>query len=211
MCGAFFYRSLPYIYAFLCIAEIGVAIFFLQHLIRSSLDDDHNDTSTTQTINMTTYTTIDPIITTNILPYNTTTDFPPEGIKLYMIAFGIGLLGSIVPLFTGLILLISTQVCCLCLIMKRCRRPFLRFISLNCNCPCYIPRPKLRFQVRIVFHIICLLLRVTAVIMYKILDMDGWVPTKAGSLAINVTVICFTLPDFDNSIGYIPLSGMVGV
>lgn len=43
-----------------------------------------------------------------------------------------------------------------------------RFISLSCNCPCYVARPKLRFQVRFFLVILFFGLRLTATILYSI-------------------------------------------
>ncbi len=47
-----------------------------------------------------------------------------------------------------------------------CSPPMNRFVALNCNCPCYIPRPRLRFIVRLFFLIVSILLRVLATILY---------------------------------------------
>ncbi|CAF2883104.1 unnamed protein product [Rotaria sp. Silwood2] len=47
-----------------------------------------------------------------------------------------------------------------------CSRPMNRFVALNCNCPCYIPRPRLRFIVRLVFLLFSILLRILAIILY---------------------------------------------
>jgi hypothetical protein len=41
-----------------------------------------------------------------------------------------------------------------------------RFISFDCNCPCYKARPKLRFRVRFVFLFLCLVLRGAAIYLY---------------------------------------------
>ncbi|CAF0978314.1 unnamed protein product [Rotaria sordida] len=45
-------------------------------------------------------------------------------------------------------------------------RPIQRFILFNCNCPCYIARPKLRFLVRFLFITISIGLRLLAIILY---------------------------------------------
>lgn len=47
------------------------------------------------------------------------------------------------------------------------KRMFRRIITMNCLCPCYIPRPRLRFIIRFVFHIICILCRIAAIIVFE--------------------------------------------
>ncbi|CAF4756525.1 unnamed protein product [Rotaria sp. Silwood1] len=42
-----------------------------------------------------------------------------------------------------------------------------RFITLDCNCPCYRARPKIRFRLRFDFLFICLILRGAAIYLYK--------------------------------------------
>ncbi|CAF1091682.1 unnamed protein product [Adineta ricciae] len=41
-----------------------------------------------------------------------------------------------------------------------------RFISFDCNCPCYRARPKLRFRLRAIFLSLCILLRGMAIYLY---------------------------------------------
>ncbi|CAF3678821.1 unnamed protein product [Rotaria sp. Silwood1] len=45
-------------------------------------------------------------------------------------------------------------------------RPIQRFLLFNCNCPCYIARPKWRFLVRFLFITISIGLRLLAIILY---------------------------------------------
>ena len=45
-----------------------------------------------------------------------------------------------------------------------------RFVTLNCNCPCYRARPALRFGLRVNFLLICLVLRLTATYLYYWLE-----------------------------------------
>ncbi|CAF4228023.1 unnamed protein product, partial [Rotaria sordida] len=53
-----------------------------------------------------------------------------------------------------------------CAVFLLCSRPMNRFVALNCNCPCYIPRPRLRFLVRLALLLFAILLRVLAIILY---------------------------------------------
>lgn len=60
-----------------------------------------------------------------------------------------------------------------------------RFIILDCNCPCYQPRPKRRFQVRLGYLILCFILRIIAIALYasaRFTDQSG------EALAILVTI-----------------------
>lgn len=72
----------------------------------------------------------------------------------------------------------------------------MRFISLNCNCPCYIPRPKLRFTIRIGFHLFCIILRITAVIAYDIMYDLSSDPAKRELLhfLLLITGMCLIFP-----------------
>lgn len=160
MFGAMFYRAMPYIYALLCILEVASNIYLARTVAETWITDE-NATITTST-------------TTTAISTTTSSTFLPDGISLlHVIAFGIALIGSFVPIFTGLILILSVPFCCCCLLVAGLRRPFLRFVSLSCLCPCYIPRPKLRFTVRIGFHTVCMSLRIAAVILYGLLYLNA--------------------------------------
>jgi hypothetical protein len=100
-------------------------------------------------------------------------------------------IGSLVPTFMGIIigvvllivaLKILLTICCndknkvrpaddpsvalACTRFLLCSRPMNRFVAINCNCPFYIPRPRLRFIVRLVFLLFSILLRILAIILY---------------------------------------------
>jgi hypothetical protein len=64
-----------------------------------------------------------------------------------------------------------------------------RFISLDCNCPCYKARPRLRFLVRFVVLVIFFILRIIAISMYLSVDSNY---TRAGSIAslTAITLAC---------------------
>lgn len=179
MCCSIFYRSLPYLYALIGILEVCTNILLARAVIKTWPSDDKNSTMITATttipitLQATRRTTFE---TTTTMDISTTTwePFAFDEIPLaHLIAFGTAFIGSIVPIFTGLVLLFSLFGCCLCFAIESCRRPYLRFISLNCNCPCYVPRPKLRFRIRIGFHFFCIILRIIATMMYGILYMEA--------------------------------------
>jgi hypothetical protein len=110
------------------------------------------------------------------------------------IAFILDWTSSIMGIFMGIFMLIFLAVlqcgCCLACVYaicrtgsagngKNCCRSFgclkaaQRFISLDCNCPCYRARPKLRFRIRFAFLFICLLLRGTAIYLYKLVSGEN--------------------------------------
>ena len=62
-------------------------------------------------------------------------------------------------------------------------RPNHRFIALACNCPCYVPRPYLRFRVRLILLCFLILLRVLAVILYAS-------DKKTGSVGSTMSLLC---------------------
>jgi hypothetical protein len=134
------------------------------------------------------------LTTTSRKSITTTTPTPSEIIVKVIIAYSISLAGSIIPVFTGIILFFSIFTCCVCLRKKECRRPFLRFVSLNCNCPCYIPRPKLRFAIRIGFHLFCIALRVVGIIMYRILSDEAPEGRNILQILLLVTAVCLIFP-----------------
>ncbi|CAF1182477.1 unnamed protein product [Adineta steineri] len=107
-------------------------------------------------------------------------------------------IGSLVPTFMGIIigfvllivaLKIIYSLCCndknkvrpaddpsvtlACSKFLLCSRPMNRFVALNCNFPCYIPRPRLRFIVRLVFLLFSILLRIIAIILYATSKTNG--------------------------------------
>ncbi|CAF3115602.1 unnamed protein product [Rotaria socialis] len=59
-------------------------------------------------------------------------------------------------------------------------KPLQRLIQLNCNCPCYIARPKARFIARLVFLLVCFIFRIIAIALYASAGSN----TNGGSLAI---------------------------
>ena len=51
-----------------------------------------------------------------------------------------------------------------------------RFIIVDCNCPCYKPRPQLRFRVRLTYLILCFILRIISIALYasaRFTDQNG--------------------------------------
>ncbi|CAF1636431.1 unnamed protein product, partial [Didymodactylos carnosus] len=149
-CGVFFYKSLIFLHAFVAVGEFIcvltlLILFVIAEANNSSLDPDTVSKS---------------------------------DVNLVFIGLGIGWLGAIVPTFIGFIILILLQgllCCCICFIIfikpNSCGRIFCaksiqRLITLECNCPCYIARPKLRFINRFIFLFMCLLLRLTSIIIY---------------------------------------------
>ncbi|CAF2041357.1 unnamed protein product [Rotaria magnacalcarata] len=147
-----FYSALPYLYGAINFLEMIITFPSLIFIII-------NLASTTYTVNY-----ISGISTSS--PITTTTVFPPVLRDRFNAANGLLLASIIVSL------LVTTCCCLTCpchmigFVSKDYRRPCLRFISLNCNCPCYIPRPKLRFTVRLAFHIITIILRSVGVILF---------------------------------------------
>lgn len=64
-----------------------------------------------------------------------------------------------------------------------------RIIALDCNCPCYRPRPKLRFFVRFGFLCVILILKLAAIGMYA---SNASSNNRAGDLAgvCAITIAC---------------------
>ena len=109
----------------------------------------------------------------------------------YVAAFIIDWISSIVPTLVGLftvliIFVILYKLCACCLnaynrsegrhqdeidtrdiLRKLIRHKALRrFLIMDCNCPCYKARPKLRFQSRFVLLCIFFILRIVAIGLY---------------------------------------------
>ena len=96
------------------------------------------------------------------------------------VGFLLDCIGSIIGILTGIlfyIFIIVTTLSCICaacagkdageyIFEKFCQSAALRFMTLNCNCPCYIRRPKRRFFHRTLLLMISGLLRFAAVIVY---------------------------------------------
>lgn len=100
--------------------------------------------------------------------------------RLMYIGFLLDCAGSIIGIVTGILFYIFVIiaslgcVCAMCavsdpiqyILERFCQPAILRFMTLNCNCPCYVPRPKKRFLHRVFFLIVSGMLRCTAVIVY---------------------------------------------
>jgi hypothetical protein len=155
MCRAKCYRALPYFYATICILEVIVGILLLLVLSGNWILSYDNNTNTTS----------------SALPISSKaiTSLSEDVLLKCLAALVFAFASEIVPIFTGIVLLLSLFSCCICLRRPKWRRPFLRFIALNCNCPCCKPRPKLRFILQIAFRAVGILFRVLAVIMYGVL------------------------------------------
>jgi len=68
-------------------------------------------------------------------------------------------------------------------------KAFRRIISLDCNCPCYRPRPKLRFFVRFGFLCVTLILKLVAIGLYA---SNSTPNNRGGDLAgvCGFTIVC---------------------
>ena len=102
------------------------------------------------------------------------------------IGFLLDSVGCIIGIVTGMLFYICTIIAglsCLCamcavnnpiqyIFERLCQPAVLRFMTLNCNCPCYIPRPKQRFFHRVLFLIVSGILRCAAVIIYTTAKPD---------------------------------------
>lgn len=124
----------------------------------------------------------------------------------YVAAFIIDWISSIIPTLVGLfvvvlILIFLFKLCACCyntykhqkgkssdsintsgVLRKLIRHKAIRrFLIIDCNCPCYKARPKLRFQIRFGLMVLFFILRITAIGLYassQQTDSDG------GTLAI---------------------------
>ena len=163
-CGycPYLYRSLPILYSLLALVECGLgvtrAIFFFQ--VKSV--------------------------------YTITTTAPITYSRSYVVAFIIDWISSTVPTLMGLLVVLLLLVFAVH-VMARYRidpnketageraqhykqvRNIIAFftngavhrlLTLNCNCPCHKAQPKLRFQLRLTFLLVSLILRIVAIALY---------------------------------------------
>ncbi|CAF3948899.1 unnamed protein product [Rotaria sp. Silwood1] len=166
------YRALPYLYALLAIIEgvlTGVTILFMIS-IRSNSSTGTTTGSTT-----------------------TTTPIPPAQQKKIDAAFALLIVSATGALLSAGICFCSGFTFWMCFMIDSCRRSFLRCVSLNCNCPCYIPRPRLRFIVRIVFRSIFIILRLVGTIIYVVAFVELSERTAQTLEIILVGILAVTL------------------
>ncbi len=52
-------------------------------------------------------------------------------------------------------------------LMSKGPQPIRRMLTMRCNCPCYRTRPKLRFFVRVIILVLCMIFRMVAAILYS--------------------------------------------
>ncbi|CAF1272756.1 unnamed protein product [Didymodactylos carnosus] len=105
-------------------------------------------------------------------------------------AFILDWISSMVPTTMGLFILFLSLWCgCRILRSHSCQdsrrhtnlrlrdlisnKPIQRFLIFNCNCPCYIARPKWRFLSRMIFTLVTIGLRFLVIILYATAHHDG--------------------------------------
>lgn len=149
--GALFYKLLPYTRTIVVILELSsvTTVLYIISVVLLAPTSVTNTTITTSTI-------------------ASTTIRPPNSQTKLLIAIGLSFAGSFTAVLTAIVCGGSSFCCCICFIVKEWRRPLLRFMMLNCNCPCYIPRPKLRFIVRLCINLVSIVLRIVGTILFGI-------------------------------------------
>ncbi|CAF1338646.1 unnamed protein product [Didymodactylos carnosus] len=170
MCRCF-YNSLPILHGLLAVYEvicgiIRLAIFFNNNNSNKSPNSNWNPASNNQTT----------MITITVVPQL------PE-VPQILAGFIIDWISSLIPTMMGLFiafifLWLGYRLLRLCrtghhqprtnchLRYLIANKPIQRFLLFNCNCPCYIARPKWRFLVRFLFITISIGLRLLAIILY---------------------------------------------
>lgn len=69
-----------------------------------------------------------------------------------------------------------------------------RVIALDCNCPCYRARPRLRFQVRLLFFSVIFIFRIIAIALYASSSNQGnYGSTLAIVAAVSLTFLFLTV------------------
>ena len=69
-----------------------------------------------------------------------------------------------------------------------------RFLTLNCNCPCYKSRPQRRFFFRLCFLLLCCTLRLVATIIYSTVhNKNNDSKTMATLCGVSIIFIFLTL------------------
>ncbi|CAF3200836.1 unnamed protein product [Rotaria sp. Silwood2] len=119
--------------------------------------------------------------------------------------FVLDCISSGTAILTGILIYVSLAIfvlSCICVICtgKRsgtccsqqiCQPAILRFVTLNCNFPFYVTRPKNRFRHRMIFLVSSSILRLVAVIIYATVksgDIDGRQSQVA--LLCGISVLC---------------------
>ncbi len=205
MCSSCGYKSLPYVLGFISIIEmilgiLRISIFFGKKPL------DSNDFF-------------------SIKLYNESQSIasPLLSSTQAKAAFAIDWIASIIPTFMGIyVALFILLACCSILVtcscvrdaaqnkdvdVKRCSnccrlmcimcasKPNHRCVSLTWNCPCYIARPKLRFQIRFGLLAFFIFLRIIAIILYasdKTVGIYG--AYMAAICSISVGLVCLMMP-----------------
>ncbi|CAF1015619.1 unnamed protein product [Didymodactylos carnosus] len=90
------------------------------------------------------------------------------------VLFVIGLLRTIL-IFLILGNFLCFNISCFCVLFSKhyrqrcyalcCSKAFQRFLTFNCNCPCYRARPKLRFRLQLIFLIFMTCMRLVTIIL----------------------------------------------
>ncbi|CAF0948570.1 unnamed protein product [Adineta ricciae] len=172
-----FYRSLVYLHVLIAIFESAttIGLFVLisithQELFFKTKHPEDGDLQAVGTIN----------------------------IIIIFVLFLAGAIRTIILLVFVFLVLLMPSVCFCMLCIPHCRNPYCkllrsrstnRFLSFNCNCPCYRARPKLRFQMQFILIIFISCIRIAMIIFCFTIQHN--IATK--SLAVIVAISFFFL------------------
>ena len=165
MCGGscpFFYRARPIAIVLLALGEAYLLIYRMNLLFPYMLVLSATNISITLNYTMLENGTM-PIMIGSVLDVAS---------SLTGAVIGIFTLGVIAILLIGSVY-ICCCVCCCRHSIQSCfwgerngLKGLQRFLSLDCNCPCYRARPSLRFRLRFTFLFLCFGLRCAAIYQY---------------------------------------------
>ncbi|CAF1005484.1 unnamed protein product [Rotaria sordida] len=164
-----FYKSLPIFYGILTIYEVICGIFRLGIYYRFMQNGSYNYGKS--------------LFDNGTISIARTTLSENRKVSQIVAGFIIDCISSLIPCMMGLFIIFIflwfgyriLRLFCSCHHRARTNfhlrhlitnRRIQRFLLFNCNCPCYIARPKWRFLVRFLFITISIGLRVLAIILY---------------------------------------------
>ncbi len=207
MCSSYGYKSLPYVIALISLIEmilgvLRIIIFFGRKSLQAP-----SSTFTFSSMNDS-QLIVSPLLSSTQAKA----------------AFAIDWIASIIPTFMGIYVVLFSLVAfcslffaCTCLMkagrntsedVKLCTnccklmcimcksKSNHRCVSLTWNCPCYIPRPNLRFQVRFGLLSFFIFLRIIAIILYasdKTVGVYGGYMAAICSISVGFVVLMMTL------------------
>ena len=190
MCHRYFYRAIPCTIAFLIVLD---AMLWLSRLLLFNIPASYSTENTTSTFPS-------PFYSSNQAFAALAFDCIGSALSIVLVVYLALSIGIYAVVITPILFveqcssdpkkktrMTSSQLCI----------ANLRFVTLTCNCPCYTPRPELRFYVRLGTLLFFLLMRTISMILYATLNVNSILSTVIAIISGIATLVIYLTAALD--------------